>query len=102
MQSSSWSSVRHNGGANRMISPCVGFANSPFSFNRRHTSHASRPAILIFNKKEIFRIFFQIFISFLNLRLSITMAFNNPLPRTIVTISFGNLRSSDRNFSPKR
>lgn len=37
----SWSSLMISGGANRMISPCVGFANKPFSLSFRHMSNAS-------------------------------------------------------------
>ncbi len=33
-----------NGGAKRMISPCVGFASKPFSANCKHTSQAVLPA----------------------------------------------------------
>lgn len=105
MHSFSCSSLMTSGGASRILSPCVGLANNPFSFNRKHTSHASSPA----NKFQwvttnILRLSFcfWFFLLLPNLRLSITIAFNNPLPRTIVTISFGNFRNSDRNFSPKR
>lgn len=34
--------VMVKGGARRMMSPCVGFAKSPLSRRRKHTSHASK------------------------------------------------------------
>jgi len=38
VHSSSCSSLITRGGANLMMSPCVGLASSPLSLNRRHTS----------------------------------------------------------------
>jgi hypothetical protein len=59
MASSSCSSLMVSGGVKRMISPCVGFASTPFSFIDRHTSQAVLPFIAL-----------------------IVMAFSSPLPRT--------------------
>merc|ERR1740123_2346389 len=57
----------HNGGAKRMMLPCVGFANKPFSAIFRHTSQARPFSPLPF------------------LLSSITMASKRPLPRTELT-----------------
>jgi len=44
IHSRSCDSVMTSGGANRMISPCVGLAICPLSRKRKHTSHASYSA----------------------------------------------------------
>ncbi len=85
MQSSSCASVITNGGANRMMLPCVGFARSPFSISLRQMFQA----VLLSSESLI------------------TMAFNKPLPRTLKTmellsiydcIAFLNLIPSFRAF----
>ena len=64
-QSSSCSLFMTNGGAKRMMLPCVGFANSPFSFSAMQISHAVE-------------------LSSVSL---ITIAFSNPFPRTNTAMS---------------
>ena len=61
-----------------MISPCVGFANKPFSANFKHTSHAEIP-------------FFSL----------ILIAFNKPFPLTKVIQSDLMFRNSVLKISPK-
>uniref|UniRef100_A0A182FYI9 Uncharacterized protein n=1 Tax=Anopheles albimanus TaxID=7167 RepID=A0A182FYI9_ANOAL len=76
-QSFSCSSLIVSGGAKRIISPCVGLAIKPFSFNRKHTSQASKFGLM-------------------------TMAFSKPLPRTIETTLVGSSRSELRSSCPIR
>jgi len=47
IDSISCSSLMTNGGANRMMSPCVGLASKPRLRSRKHTSHASNPIEMI-------------------------------------------------------
>ena len=54
-----------NGGAKRIIFPCVGFASKPFSFKAMHKFHAVGLSSVSFT----------------------TIAFNNPFPRTLTTNS---------------
>jgi len=49
------------GGAKRILSPCVGFASNPFSFNSRQSFHAASLSVCF-----------------------ISMALNHPLPRISV------------------
>ena len=79
IQSINCSSVITKGGAKRMISPWVGFANNPLSLNFKQTSHASFPSLGF-----------------------ITMALSNPLPLTRVIISLSKARSSFLNILPNQ
>ena len=76
-QSKICSLVITKGGAKRIISPCVGFANKPFSANFKHTSHAETPSFSL-----------------------IMMAFNNPFPLTKVILSDLMALNSVLNNSP--
>ena len=75
IHSVSSASLMTSGGANRTISPCVGFAKSPLSRIRLHNSSAQNGS-------------------------RITIAFNKPFPRTVFTISSGSLFNSSRRTIP--
>ena len=114
MHSSSCPSVMTNGGVNRIVSPCVGFASKPFL---AILNGAFGGLCLIRHNLELFQKIYHIlqnyhhklimnsYINLTSTQMSqaskpseTTMALNSPLPRTVLTACDG---SSDFNAALK-
>ena len=80
-----------SGGAKRILSLCVGFASKPLSASRKHIASASNSSCI------------SIALSKPEIKLArCNQQYHVPFPRTSLMISFGNLFSSLRSFSPCR